>query len=70
MALARPFGTRAIGAPLKGVVPSRKVIVPVGLGMVFPPLGAALGWTVAVSPTVEPTVIVPGLAVTVVVATV
>jgi hypothetical protein len=63
-----PFGASAIGALLKEVLPSRNVILPVGLGMVFPALGALLGWTVAASPTLEPKVIVAGLAVRVVVA--
>jgi hypothetical protein len=44
------------------VVPSRNVIVPVGLVVVL------VGWTVAVSPTVPPTVMEEGVAVTVVVA--
>jgi hypothetical protein len=62
VALAKPFGVKATGLPLNGVVPSRKVIVPVGLVVML------VGWTVAVSATVPPTVMVDGLAVTVVVA--
>ncbi len=58
----------ATGVLSNDVVPSRNVIVPVGLVMVFPVPEAASGWTVAVSSTAEPTVIVVGLAVTVVVA--
>ena len=59
----------AIAVELNGVVPSKKVIAPVGLTKAFP--GSIVGfggWTVAVSPTVEPTVAVVGVGVRVVVA--
>src|ERR1700760_4052951 len=60
--LLYPFGANAIGAGLSGVVPSKNVIVPVGL--VVP----RLGWTVAVRLTFPPADVVAGFAVTLVVA--
>jgi hypothetical protein len=63
------LGANVIGVALNGVVPSRKMTVPVGLTKAFPGSIARLaGWTVTVSPTLEPTVAVVGVAVRVVVA--
>jgi hypothetical protein len=52
LALTKPFGARATGLLLKGAVPTRNVIVPVGLVLA--------GWTVAVKPTLLPTVWLSG----------
>jgi hypothetical protein len=61
------FGTSAVFP--NGVLPSWKVIVPVGLVKAWPGLTETLfGWTVPVNPTAPPTVIVVGFAVTAVVA--
>jgi hypothetical protein len=63
------FGASDSGVLSNGVLPSRKVIVPMGLGKAWPGVRETLfGWTVAVRPTLAPAATEAGLAVTVVVA--
>lgn len=69
VALVKVFGVRVIGMLSNGVLPSRNMMVPVGLvnacaGLTEP----AFAWTVAASPTDPPTMTLAGLAITVVVA--
>jgi hypothetical protein len=69
IAVSREGNRSATGTPPDGVLPSRNVIVPVGLvngcaGLTEP----VFAWTVAVSPTDPPALKAGGLAVTVVVA--